>query len=530
MEDAGRMKNRWTGCAALLAALAFPLGAIADERDEKLDRLQHEIEELRRQVQELKNERRPETSATVSAPSQPQPPTATAATAEPSTTVMDARKALLERVQVGGYGSVRFEHDSATEEPTSFTLRRFVLTTDAAIAPRLRGYFELEFERFRELELERKVVAENGGLTIKQAVDGTNDSAIELEQAWLEFELSELARVRAGAVLVPIGRFNINHDDNRWDLPRRPLADRGAPVIPAKAAWDELGVGLNGELAVGDEGRLAYQLYVVNGAVLQPEVENELKNPNKDGARELATEAEFKLQNGTFGKDVKDSKSVTGRLAYSPWLGQEIAGSFYRGRYTPDSLPSESLTAFGIDGLSLWGPLEIEGEYLYADYGDVAKVARGFANRLISDEVAIESSELESVMEFKLGSLADTKHGYWLEGRYRFHPAWLKASVLGRDFEDPVLTAVVRGEEVWLDRRLDGLSFSSSQVTGAERSDRRIDRVTIGGSYRPVPLVAFQLAYEYTHVDKGALSEVTNYLDTGEDKSHAVLVGAAFGF
>jgi hypothetical protein len=45
-----------------------------------------------------------------------------------------------------------------------------------------------------------------------------------------------------------------------------------------------------------------------------------------------------------------------------------------------------------------------------------------------------------------------------------------------------------------------------------------------------VPLVAFQLAYEFTHVDRGGLAEVTNFLDTEEDKAHAVLVGAAFGF
>ena len=93
-----------------------------------------------------------------------------------------------------------------------------------------------------------------------------------------------------------------------------------------------------------------------------------------------------------------------------------------------------------------------------------------------------------------------------------------------------MLTAVVRGEQVWLDGLLRSLAFSGGQVSALSKADRRIDRLTIGGSYRPVPLVAFQLAYEFTHVDEGGLAEVTNFLDTEESKAHAVLVGAAFGF
>jgi hypothetical protein len=442
----------------------------------------------------------------------------------------DWKKGLLERVQIGGYGSTRFEANSATNENTTFTLRRLVLTGDAAIAPRLRSYFELEFERFRELELERTVVSENGGITVEQAVEGTDESEIALEQAWLEFELVEQAKIRTGAVLVPLGRFNLNHDDNRWDIARRPLIDRGAPVLPVPAAWDELGAGLNGDVPIGEHGTVGYQLYVVNGALLEPEVESELETINEEGGKELKIEAEFSPSNGTFGKDLKDSKAVTGRLAYSPSLGQEIAASFYTGRYTPDFLPNERITSVGADGLSIWGPFELEGEYLYSDFGDIDALARGFASRAVANEVAISNSEFESVMEFALDSMADTKQGYWLEARYRFRPDWLKTSIFGRYFDDPVLTAVVRGEEVWYDGLLRELTFASGQVTSLDKDDRRIDRVTIGGSYRPVPLVVFQLAYEFTQVNKGSLSEVTNYLDTSDDKAHALLVGAAFGF
>ena len=177
---------------------------------------------------------------------------------------------------------------------------------------------------------------------------------------------------------------------------------------------------------------------------------------------------------------MKNAKAVSGHLVYSPRLGQELGASFYHGRYTPDSLPSEALNAFGFDGLSIWGPFELEGEYLFADYGDVAAVARGSPQATSKESPS--TAELEDGHDVPLNSLADQKQGYWIESRYRFRPGWLKQSILGRDFDDPVLTAVVRGEQVWFENRLDELSFSSGQVVDASRSDRRLDRLTIGGS------------------------------------------------
>jgi hypothetical protein len=494
----------------------LPARVSAESQSEKIERLERELDELKGQIQELKREQATQAPAPKAA--------------EPTAETASAKTALLERVQIGGYGSVRFEANSARGVDTTFTLRRFVLTADAAIAPKLRSYFELEFERFRKLELDRKVEVANGGLTIRQAIEGTTDSEISLEQAFLEYELAEPLKVRAGALLVPLGRFNLSHDDNRWDLPRRSLVDRGVPVLPVEAAWDELGAGFIGDVAIGERGSIGYQFYVVNGALLEPEVESELEGRNEEGGKEAALEAEFSPSTGTFAEDHKNAKAVTGRLVYSPALGHEIAGSFYRGRYTPDFLPSEAITAFAVDGLSISGPFEIEAEYVHSDFGDVDRVARGFAARAADREASATVGDFETKIEFALDSLAQTRQGYWIEPRWRFRPAWLKRSILGRPFEDPVLTAVFRWEQAWLDGLLREVDFQGGQVTGLEKVDRRVDRLTIGGSYRPVPLVAFQLAYEFTRVDHGALGEVTNFLDTRDDKSHAFLVGAAFGF
>src|SRR6185369_2153141 len=63
-------------------------------------------------------------------------------------------EAITDRVKLGAYGSIRYEASNIDQAHSTFTFRRFVLTTDANIAPRLHGYMELEFERFRKLEHE----------------------------------------------------------------------------------------------------------------------------------------------------------------------------------------------------------------------------------------------------------------------------------------------------------------------------------------------------------------------------------------
>jgi len=435
-------------------------------------------------------------------------------------------------VQIGGYGSVRFEANSARGENATFTLRRLVLTADASIAPRLRSYFELEFERFREIELERKVFSENGGLTIKQSVDGSDQSAIELEQAWLEYELAQPLKIRAGAVLVPLGRFNLNHDDNRWDLPRRSLVDRGVPVLPSTAAWDELGAGFLGQVPVGRQANLDYQVYVVNGVALDVEFEQIVKTRSPEPAKQVI-EAKVAPSTGGFASDVKEGKAVTGRVALSPALGHEIAGSWYWGQYTPDFLGREDLWSFGLDGRTGLGPIELEGQWVYTHFDGIEGVARDLARIARDSEAEFENPDLETEVEFELSGLARNKHGYWVDLRYRFWPAFLSDTFLGSHFDNPQLVAVLRGEQVWLDDLVEEVAFGGGQLTAFETDDRRVDRITTGLAYRPVPLVVFQLAYELTQTDNGkSLAGVTNFLPAGEheDTSHAVLVGAAFGF
>lgn len=524
--------------AGLMGLLAVTPAA-AESVEQRLERMEREIKDLKGELRARDERDRaraaepaPKPTAQVAEPAPTPPATATVATPPKSLADRVLPSAVTDRVKLGGYGSLRYEGNSLKDMHHTFTLRRFVLTADGNIASRLRGYMELEFERFRELELEKKVEREDGGLGFEQAIEGSEQSAIEMEQAWLEFKLADWARFRAGEVLVPIGRFNINHDDNQWNLPRRSLVDRGTSVLPVKAAWSELGLGFVGDHPVGREGQLAYQLFVMNGATLDFEFEQKLATRFPESTLNVI-EGKLHPQGGTFGNDVKDAKAVAGRLAWSPRLGHEIAGSAYWGQYTPDFLSSEDLWSLALDGRTGWGPFELEGQYVFTRYEGIGSVARTLARVAGNSASSFENADVQTDVEFNLEELARNKQGYWLEGRYRFWPAFLTDTILGRDFDNPQFVAVMRAEQVWLGGLIKEVQFTGGKLTGFDTENRRVDRITAGLAYRPVPQVAFQLAYEFTQTNSGkSLSEVTNYLvaQEHEDHAHAILLGATFGF
>ncbi len=516
----------------LLTVFAGPIAAqtTTHSLEDKIDTLQKQMLEMQQELTTLREQQQKETAEVRKRQEESIQQIQTA-----KEQVTEQTLDLLDRVKLGGYGSFRFEGNSLDKLHNTFTFRRLVLTTDAKIAPRLRFYLELEYERFRKLELERSSGPEDNGLVAEQAIEATNGSEISLEQAWLQYDLLDWLSLRGGAVLVPLGRFNLHHDDNLWNLPRRSLVDRGVPVLPSTAAWDELGVGFVGQTPVGERGSLNYQLYVVNGVSLDSEIEDVVLSKEETRGK-LEAEVEFSPSTGTFNLDTKEAKSLTGRLAWDPIPGHELAGSFYWGRYTPQFLSDEQVWSLGFDGLTHLGPIDLEWEYVYTRFGGIRNVARSFAQVVKDKESAVEediSPDLETEIEFELANLSQTKHGYWLEARYPFWPESLNNTFLSWTFTNPQLIPVVRWEQVWLPSLLQEADFEDGVLTAFKTQSRFVNRITAGLAYRPTPLVGFTLAYEYTWTNHGkSLSEVTNFLPANakENTASAILAGVTFGF
>jgi hypothetical protein len=432
------------------------------------------------------------------------------------------------RVDVGGYGSFRLEgsNRNAGGEP-AFTLRRFVVTTDARVGSRLQVYSEVEYERLGEIEVERGVERDGGGLKFEQELEGTNGSELALEQAWAQLNLTPGLGVRFGAVLPPVGRFNLHHDDNLWNFPRRPLIDRSAQVLPGKAAWTEMGLGVVGQKEFTSGARLGYQAYLLTGTTLDFTLEQvaQTRAPKRS---KLEVEAEVSPTQGAFdGSNAADA--VAGRLELSPTLGSEFAISGYLGRYTPEWLDvNESLATVGLDGTQKLGSFYLEGEFLYSRYAGVDRVAESFARAAVEHAVETSSAEaatLESEIEVELKNLAETRYGFWVDlGR----PISLKRGTLG--FEEPVLTPTVRYEQAWVGNGIAELDFSGGAVTGLERADQRQSRLSIGLAFRPITQAVVQLAYERSAPVEGDLFSPEVGAEDAGRTIHGLTLGLAVGF
>ncbi len=444
--------------------------------------------------------------------------------------------------RVHGYGALRFEASDAEGQNTGFTFRRFILALESHVTDRLQTYFELEFERFTQLELEKEVAIGANDLTVAQAIEGTNGSEISIEQAWARYRISPAFNLDFGALLVPVGRFNINHDDNQWELPRRSLVDRGVPVLPAKAAWAELGAGASGLVELGGGALLDYRLYAVNGVAVDFALETKLvatREASGDTELESKLEAEFGTSRGPFDGNANSSLALTGRFALRPASGHEIALSGYVGNYVPRFLGrDETVWSLGIDGLHRLGGFEVEYEAVTTRFDNLDRVAAAFASRALSKDRAIEGEETGGAfakheVEFTISKnvMAKRKSGYWIEIRRPFWPEALDETILGRGFENPRLIPTIRIEQVFFDDQLTSISFDGGVISALKLRDARISRTTFGFGYRPVPGWVLQIAGEYTWTNQDTLAGLTNFLDAGaSDDSFSLLLGVAFSF
>jgi len=460
-----------------------------------------------------------------------QPPAQPTPRPEPQTPGVRGGVAATDQVTIGGYGSVRYETNSLDEpHPAGFDFRRFVLATDISPNDRLKAYAEIEFERFGNIEIEKAVERTTNGVSFKEELEGGNGSEISIEQMWGQYKFSAPFSVRFGQILTPLGRFNINHDDDRWNIPRRTLVDRNVPVLPVKAAWTELGAGFVGSMDVGKSGQLLYQAYVVNGAILDFAVEKAIESEiDEPGITKLA--AEFSLQRGPVNGE-GGTRAGAWRLAYSPQLGSEIAVSGYHGKYTPEFMDPihANINAFGVDGIYERGALAVEGEYINADFGDHEHVVQGFIDAVTGSTGIPPLPGAEGIeTEFTIKNLDSARNGFWLEGRYKFWPTkWGEKTIVHKGFDDPQLTWVLRWERATVKNAIEEVAIENGEIDFADPQKLRQERTTIGLSYRPIQSVVFAIALEHNRRLEG---DVLLFPFGAPSKAYTdLIVGLAFGF
>jgi hypothetical protein len=332
---------------------------------------------------------------------------------------------------IGGYTDIEYFNRKNDGVPSTFDQHRFVPFWYADVSDRVKVAVELEIEHGG------RGTTSNGGLDIG------------VEFMTIDYLVNEPLNLRAGIILVPLGKFNLLHDAPLRDLTDRPLVD--VSIIPA--ALRQAGAGIYGTFYPTQLSKLDYEIYITNGFTR----DNVTGSGGVRGAR-------FPL---TGGDDNNDGKAVTGRVAFSPFLGVEIGGSGFHGMYQSSGTRDKSLTITALDWTLQRGPFELIGEAAWAWAPD--NLAPG-------------------AMPSPTNGATEDMFGYYVQVNYHFLPTFL--TTWAPTFFTPdtsTFTLVLRWDQMDLNTEVDG-NFSAN---------RERERLTAGLNFRPLEDSVFKIDLQY---------------------------------
>lgn len=318
---------------------------------------------------------------------------------------------LFGRTAIGGYAEAhaRWEQADGVTEEAGFDLKRWNIFASTQVNDFIRMGAELEFEDLAE--------------------------EITLEFAAIDFTVHPSFTMRAGAILSPLGRFNLSHDSPRNEFTDRPLVS--TEIIGT--ALTEPGIGALGAFGLGGVGRLTYELYAVNG------FHEGLINDSPDGTRIPAGKKNF--------EDGNASPAAVGRIAWSPRLGYELGISGHRGAYNVFRRGGEQVEERR--DLAIW----------------VMDAAATVARVELSGEAVAANLEIPSGLD---GIYASAQRGMYLQAVRAFGRGWVQTM--------PRSYFAVRA-------RYDAVDFDSEHI-----GDTR-QRTTVGLNFRPTEDAVLKLDY-----------------------------------
>lgn len=286
-----------------------------------------------------------------------------------------------DRTTIGGYGEMLYNDETSSASSKELDVQRFVLFASHEFNDSLRF--------FSELEIEHSFISD----------DARAPGAVELEQAYLEWDYARNHSVLAGMHLVPMGILNETHEPNTfYGVERNRIESR---IIPS--TYRVNGIKFAGQLGSG----FSYDLGMHEGLFFESGNGGELaiRDSRQSGAR-----AEM------------DNPAYTGRLRYTGMPGLELGLS---AQYQSDMTQNGSTRGnIGRDGVIdvLGNPVDgisgllTEAHLIYrtGPWGFTALVA----------EWDIDS-KIETVANNDLsnnGLGRDEQYGYYIEPSYQFNP------------------------------------------------------------------------------------------------------------
>ncbi|HQT34727.1 MAG TPA: carbohydrate porin [Thiobacillus sp.] len=314
--------------AAMLSALSLPALADADV-EARLKAMEARLNAVESENQALKNQLKATDEKTAAASAQIEK-VATATSSEKSSWA--------ENTQLGGYGELHYNNldgEGGASDKDEIDFHRFVLFFGHQFTDRIRFFSELEVEH-----------------SFFSASSGKGE--IEIEQAYLEFDLNANHRAKAGLFLLPVGILNETHEPPVfYGVERNPVE---AAIIPS--TWWAGGIGLSGNLGAG----FGYDLAVHEGLNTNAGASYAVRSGRQKTSEARATDL-----------------ATTARLSWTGVPGLTLAGSFQHQTDITQGLDptAGSANLFEAHGVFNRGPFGLKALYARWDLDGSGPAAVG---------------------------------------------------------------------------------------------------------------------------------------------------------
>jgi hypothetical protein len=271
-----------------------------------------------------------------------------------------------DKISLGGYGEIHYNNYDAkvtASDTDKLDFHRFVSFVNYEYSDKLR--------LFSEFELEHSI-----------AGDG-QPGEIELEQAYIEYDITDNTTLRGGLSLIPIGIMNETHDPPTFYGVERNNVE--AVIIPG--TWWAGGVGLTHNFGGGFSADLMYH-----------------EGLKISAANVAAGTAYIRDGRQKTGNADASHWATTARLKYTGILGLEIAASFQH---------QDDLSQIGNDAVD-------DGDLFEAHV--VYEHASGFGLRALYAEWDIDT---DSTWAGTINGLSyDDQDGYYIEPSWQISPSF----------------------------------------------------------------------------------------------------------
>ena len=320
---------------------------IADKLAQQINQMQQQLDAMKQELARVKAQNEAlaaQQAAQAKAIATPAP--APVAAAAPAPTIASA---ISPNLGIWGYGEIYYTHPTKDKSLTEADLARAVFGIGYKFDDRTS--FNSEFE-------------------VEHAVASADDAGeFEVEQFYIDHQLSDSINAKAGLYLMPVGLLNEHHEPTNYYGVQRNFVE--TLIIPS--TWREGGVGLHGTSDIG----LTWDLGVTTGLNLggwnnspeDPQYRTALDMEDNDIAPMQAMHQELQLANAQH-------LSQYAGLNYVGVPGLQLGGFAFTGNLAlpvvPANLPQSRLTLW--ETHARWTPGNADISAVYAR-GTISKTA-----------------------------------------------------------------------------------------------------------------------------------------------------------